>query len=233
MIDLSSVKELPQWRNGRRTRLKIQRGRPRAGSSPACGTLGRGVLCRRNVYREFFLCTQMSQGTMSAELTDIQHGEQRRQPSLLDYKNRKNITNFIHHQFGQLSKDKITAFYFIKSKEIRNPLRYFLDRLKKQKKRKKNTYIVEKDSQSMALQYCDFGGKLEALRLLSIHQDFLPFLNGKKRGVFSPQHGRIAPRSVRLDAPRCRSLRASAFRRAEQRAFDSLWRPLQGIFGLF
>lgn len=28
---------LPQWRNGRRSRLKICRGQLRAGSSPACG----------------------------------------------------------------------------------------------------------------------------------------------------------------------------------------------------
>ena len=28
----------PAWRNGRRSRLKIYRGRPRAGSSPAAGS---------------------------------------------------------------------------------------------------------------------------------------------------------------------------------------------------
>ena len=28
---------MPAWRNGRRSRLKIYRGRPRAGSSPAAG----------------------------------------------------------------------------------------------------------------------------------------------------------------------------------------------------
>ena len=39
----------------------------------------------------------------------------------------------------------------------------------------------------------------------------MPFSNGKKRGVFSPLHGRIAPRSVRLDALLCRSLRPSYF----------------------
>ncbi len=29
---------MPRWRNGRRKRLKISRGLPRAGSSPALGT---------------------------------------------------------------------------------------------------------------------------------------------------------------------------------------------------
>ena len=43
--------------------------------------------------------------------------------------------------------------------------------------------------------------------------------------VFSPLYGRIAPRSVRLDVRLFRSLRASAFRRAEQRISNALWRP--------
>ena len=36
------IARLPAWRNGRRIRLKIWRGQPRAGSSPAAGILGRG-----------------------------------------------------------------------------------------------------------------------------------------------------------------------------------------------
>ena len=39
----------------------------------------------------------------------------------------------------------------------------------------------------------------------------MPFSNGKKRGVFSPLYGRIAPRSVRLDAHNSRSIRRSYF----------------------
>ncbi len=39
----------------------------------------------------------------------------------------------------------------------------------------------------------------------------MPFSNGKKRGVFSPLYGRIAPRSVRLDTSKFRSIRRSYF----------------------
>ena len=58
---------------------------------------------------------------------------------------------------------------------------------------------------------CDFGRKLEGLRLLLKNQDFLPSDDGKKRGVFSLLQRRIAPRSVRLDACSCRSLSPSYF----------------------
>ena len=51
-------------------------------------------------------------------------------------------------------------------------------------------------------------------------------LEWQKRGVFSPLYGRIAPRSVRLNKHKFRSLRASAFRRAEQRPPNALWRTL-------
>ncbi len=39
----------------------------------------------------------------------------------------------------------------------------------------------------------------------------MPFSNGKKRGVFSPLYGRIAPRSVRLVIPPFRGIRPSYF----------------------
>ena len=68
-----------------------------------------------------------------------------------------------------------------------------------------------KNSQSAVWRRCDFGRKLEALKLLSIHQDFLSSSEDKKRGVFSLLHRRIAPRSVRSDAPSPRSFRTSYF----------------------
>ena len=63
---------------------------------------------------------------------------------------------------------------------------------------------------------CDFGRKLEGLRLLLKNQDFLPSSDGKKRGVFSLLQRRIAPRSVRLDTPAPEALDFLTFRRAEQ-----------------
>ncbi len=49
----------------------------------------------------------------------------------------------------------------------------------------------------------------------------------RKRGVFSPLYGRIAPRSVRLDAHKFKSIRLSSFQRAEQREemISPIWRP--------
>ncbi len=58
-------------------------------------------------------------------------------------------------------------------------------------------------------------------------------LEWQKRGVFSPLYGRIAPRSVRWDTPRFRSLRTSAFWRAEQRTPNALWRTLWDSFLFF
>ena len=57
---------------------------------------------------------------------------------------------------------------------------------------------------------------LPFLFLLGFWAFFLSFFLKFSPMVFSPLYGRIAPRSVRADTPRFRSLRASAFWRAEQ-----------------